>query len=75
MILILIVMEDALVLLFQHLNSHTVTSLNPCCNGRRSRTLQIYWQFRKNSVLILVVVDYGLVQNKAIMYQLTTPES
>ena len=38
-----------------------VSCLNPYCNGRWSHTLQIYWKFRKNSVLILVVVEDGLV--------------
>ena len=37
-VLILVVMEDGLVLKFQKMNVHPYGSLNPCCNGRWSRT-------------------------------------
>ena len=59
-VLILIVVDNGLVLGSKCRQDRKV-GLNPCCDGRWSRTLQIYWQFRKNSVLILVVVDDDLV--------------
>ena len=40
-------------------------SLNPYCSGRWSRTLENYVRFKeKRRVLILIVVEDGLVQDK-----------
>ena len=38
-VLILVVMEDGLVLQWDLLTDDIATCLNPCCNGRWSRTL------------------------------------
>ena len=37
-VLILVVMEDALALARNNLKIYTMDSLNPCCNGRCTRT-------------------------------------
>ena len=37
-VLILVVMEDALALTAQVINGFEFNSLNPCCNGRCTRT-------------------------------------
>ena len=63
-VLILVVVEDGLVLTIRNINTTEMTSLNPCCSGRWSRTtlrLEMYWNCLWQ-VLILVVVEDGLVQ-------------
>ena len=39
MVLILVVMEDGLVQVLRQVNQMTSKCLNPCCNGRWSRTV------------------------------------
>ena len=42
MVLILVVMEDALALFDKEFVSNLFGGLNPCCNGRCTRTLLIF---------------------------------
>ena len=60
-VLILVVMEDGLVLSEILLIKSVKRCLNPCCNGRWSRTQHDDWSSRADSVLILVVMEDGLV--------------
>ena len=57
-------MEDGLVQEFDFLDRANAFGLNPCCNGRWSRTQM---KFRGTAcrpmVLILVVMEDGLVQS------------
>ena len=72
-VLILVVMEDGLVLKQKDALKNAVKSLNPCCNGRWSRTLK-QKDALKNAVkvLILVVMEDGLVlQLKVYLIKLT----
>ena len=59
-------MEDGLVQKFINLTPHTITSLNPCCNGRWSRTCTQSLFLALSRVLILVVMEDGLVHDKAV---------
>ena len=61
-VLILVVMEDGLVPLHNTSKVSTQQSLNPCCDGRWSRTCCLVLQSHLlESVLILVVMEDGLV--------------
>ena len=62
-VLILVVMEDGLVQLKQRNHGKDYfKSLNPCCNGRWSRTHGVLFEVLSSSyVLILVVMEDGLV--------------
>ena len=54
-------------IIFQSHASRSMTSLNPCCSGRWSRTWYEEQEvFAWKEVLILVVVDDGLVLMSAI---------
>ena len=67
-VLILIVVEDDLVLYYCNCNVFLFTSLNPCCSGRWSRTVDVELTERAaGEVLILVVVEDGLVLTQKIM--------
>ena len=64
-VLILVLMEDALVLVFLLLIATLKRCLNPCFNGRCTRTQRQIWPtFRKSLVLILVLMEDALVQQK-----------
>ena len=68
-VLILVVMEDGLVLDTKHFRCEGHGCLNPCCNGRWSRTSQTTnVQSTANRVLILVVMEDGLVQIRGALY-------
>ena len=55
-------MEDGLVLPYKTFKTFLIISLNPCCNGRWSRTNEaIIFENEKTPVLILVVMEDGLV--------------
>ena len=54
-------MEDALVLRFAPSKGTTPPSLNPCCNGRCTRTRDFTPQELSSVVLILVVMEDALV--------------
>ena len=55
-------MEDALVPRIKFLLQPSTTRLNPCCNGRCTRTsLNIKTIINHDSVLILVVMEDALV--------------
>ena len=60
-VLILVVMEDALVHIFFKLNCMSKKSLNPCCNGRCTRTIDLSQAKLVTLVLILVVMEDALV--------------
>ena len=59
-VLILVVMDDGLVLSKEQFDK-MATRLNPCCNGRWSRTSFQNPTVLLQKVLILVVMDDGLV--------------
>ena len=59
-VLILVVMEDALAQIFPNLFSVTFIGLNPCCNGRCTRTITFCAKQVLNLVLILVVMEDAL---------------
>ena len=56
-------MEDGLVLLTDDIATFTPKGLNPCCDGRWSRTYYYLLNYRRTilCVLILVVMEDGLV--------------
>ena len=60
-VLILVVMEDGLVQCSKWCSNQCCTCLNPCCNGRWSRTILILYVKLLCGVLILVVMEDGLV--------------
>ena len=63
-VLILVVVEDGLVPMFQVKKSLSLMSLNPCCSGRWSRTSRTETEYTaQHIVLILVVVEDGLVRS------------
>ena len=75
-VLILVVMEDGLVQPEKLKDAVKEVCLNPCCNGRWSRTvLEMLWQLLTLSVLILVVMEDGLVQKTVISYQFRNSKS
>ena len=59
-VLILVVMEDALARLQERDQPRKKTRLNPCCNGRCTRTPQKNTQAQNENVLILVVMEDAL---------------
>ena len=61
-VLILVLMEDALVRKWSVKETRPFSGLNPCFNGRCTRTphVKLYWQDGK-SVLILVLMEDALV--------------
>ena len=62
-VLILVLVEDGLGRLLSEATLDTIgMTLNPCCDGRWSRTLLSILNklFRLFNVLILVVMEYGL---------------
>ena len=61
-VLILVLMEDALVQVIQLLTKQKRKRLNPCFNGRCTRTLRKYIREWKSPVLILVLMEDALVQ-------------
>ena len=63
-VLILVLMEDALVLVCPLCYTGTLLwSLNPCFNGRCTRTTQEFeWLFTREEVLILVLMEDALVR-------------
>ena len=61
-VLILVVMEDGLVLPSFFIINNSLICLNPCCDGRWSRTKQDVAEAIVEGVLILVVMEDGLVQ-------------
>ena len=63
MVLILVVMEDGLVQVLRQVNQMTSKCLNPCCNGRWSRTIVEINVRNVPEVLILVVMEDGLVRD------------
>ena len=61
-VLILVVMEDGLVHRYRLRKCKWYTGLNPCCNGRWSRTaISAIVVLSHSIVLILVVMEDGLV--------------
>ena len=65
-VLILVVVEDGLVLMKKKIFVALFAGLNPCCNGRGSRTANAFTVSTSVSlVLILVVVDEGLVLKRS----------
>ena len=54
-------MEDALVLFWIQLGGKVMVSLNPCCNGRCTRTIDLSQAKLVTLVLILVVMEDALV--------------
>ena len=76
-VLILVVMEDGLVLPIMIFIQMIKKSLNPCCNGRWSRTKhQIDVWNSGATVLILVVMEDGLVlPTRQMSRELTDDES
>ena len=54
-------MEDGLVQSIAILMAYSLIRLNPCCNGRWSRTLLSHCKLIFKHVLILVVMEDGLV--------------
>ena len=54
-------MEDGLVQLQPYFGNVGTWCLNPCCNGRWSRTAARFFVHSENGVLILVVMEDGLV--------------
>ena len=61
-VLILVVVDNGLVQVFDDNTIEIVECLNPCCSGQWSRTIANYdLQGNNDEVLILVVVDNGLV--------------
>ena len=63
MVLILVVMEEGLVpMILRYQPQSSQCRLNPCCNGRGSRTsLTLMLTETLSRVLILVVMEEGLV--------------
>ena len=61
MVLILVVVDNGLVLVHTLTMGGPCSSLNPCCSGQWSRTLDYMCKYEERLVLILVVVDNGLV--------------
>ena len=60
-VLILVVMEDALAHIFKGVKKDSGGSLNPCCNGRCTRTeFQSAKSSATSAVLILVVMEDAL---------------
>ena len=67
LVLILVVMEDALVLLAKGAFGSANSCLNPCCNGRCTRTaIVVDSQYGCSVVLILVVMEDALVLGESI---------
>ena len=62
-VLILVLMEDALVLLAKGAFGSSNSCLNPCFNGRCTSTLISIVQDKETYVLILVLMEDALVQN------------
>mgnify|MGYP001679411659 CR=1 FL=1 len=58
-------MEDALVRSIRHHHQTCGTRLNPCCNGRCTRTIKKNRVEDPKNVLILVVMEDALVQTAA----------
>ncbi len=54
-------MEDALVHSGENFTILNNESLNPCCNGRCTRTFKLFRDAKKFAVLILVVMEDALV--------------
>ena len=64
-VLILVLMEDALVLCFHIFTAVSYGCLNPCFNGRCTRTeLTVVFSCASCGVLILVLMEDALVQIK-----------
>ena len=61
-------MDDGLVLKLLILMILLVFSLNPCCNGRWSRTDLTMCKVGLNPVLILVVMDDGFVRQESTFF-------
>ena len=55
-------MEDGLASVWLMYWTMTLTSLNPYCSGRWSRTVQDYKRSLWEKVLILIVMEDGLIQ-------------
>ncbi len=55
-------MEDALARLETWVKNDDTASLNPCCNGRCTRTIKKSSGRRNEKVLILVVMEDALAQ-------------
>ena len=68
-VLILVVMEDGLVPILSASVRVNAESLNPCCDGRWSRTTACRPIVAKKNVLILVVMEDGLVHNRRPVYK------
>ena len=66
-VLILVVMEDGLVLDVKNEPEKLKDGLNPCCNGRWSRTYSKFTNRSLRNVLILVVMEDGLVQVQLLL--------
>ena len=62
LVLILVVMEDALARYFTSNNNISRISLNPCCNGRCTRTSITFPRSTFDRVLILVVMEDALAR-------------
>ena len=62
LVLILVLMEDALVLFVTDTMMLEWQCLNPCFNGRCTRTNQRYISRKRKWVLILVLMEDALVQ-------------
>ena len=66
-VLILVVMEDGLVQQISNIH-YKFIRLNPCCNGRWSRTKMTVIERINANVLILVVMEDGLVLDLIRLY-------
>ena len=64
-------MEDGLVPTNQTTNIRLAFGLNPCCNGRWSRTIYRKYELLFSVVLILVVMEDGLVHNGQVTFVTT----
>ena len=61
-VLILVVVDNGLVPILSASVRVNAESLNPCCSGQWSRTVECAGFHHSSKVLILVVVDNGLVR-------------
>ena len=66
-------MEDGLVLQMRYLPISSWFCLNPCCNGRWSRTqIKLSQSTQPSNVLILVVMEDGLVPRDLLLGSVIT---
>mgnify|MGYP000848690059 CR=1 FL=1 len=69
LVLILVLMEDALAQIPVHMIGVIYVSLNPCFNGRCTRTYKWWLGVQITQVLILVLMEDALAQKYLVQYR------